>query len=304
VARSRSLSKRRSPYKSRSSFGTTGSAGSRYGYGRSRQQTAKKKKKYTAPAWAGKWKLPSGSAPGTSGYRGGSVKKITGTGFVPGGNAADAAREYARRKQSGSSTVASGSTSTSTGVSGVSNYYGGAGGASGSFTPPAVADSGAAERAKEEAAEKDRLSQLRADRLKAALAAIGAQFGYQEGELTGQQRALRQLFDKGQLDLSRLNERNVEGIGNAAAERGILRSGIHAEQQSEEAGRAAEAEGELEGKLSYEEGAEGTEVRSIMSALKLLGQQRAGAESEAKLQSEQDELDVAQLVALMNAGLG
>jgi len=167
------------------------------------------------------------------------------------------------------------------------------------FKPAAAGDTGGGG----EETPRD-LESLRAARLEAALAAIGAQFDMQGGELRGEKAALKNEFDVGMFDLKELYRSNQEQIGDAAANRGILRSGVYAEQQAEETGRFGRAEGLLEGSLGYGEGKEGTQVRSIMSALGLLGQQRAGAEAEAKMQSERDELDVGQLVAMITAGLG
>lgn len=144
---------------------------------------------------------------------------------------------------------------------------------------------------------------LRAERLEAALAAIGTQFDFDEGQLKGQLDALKTLFKSTRKENARTGERNIEGIGDAAAERGIFRSGIAAEGLSDEFARQAEEKAQLVGALDYRKGREGTQVRDIMSAIALLGQQQASAESQAELQSEKDELDLEQLVALIGAGL-
>jgi hypothetical protein len=147
------------------------------------------------------------------------------------------------------------------------------------------------------------ITALRADRLAAALEAIGTQFASQKGQFESQLGELANVFNRTQRLNERQGETNIDAIGNAAAERGIYKSGINAKATSEEFARQAEESADLIGALNTEEGAKGTEVRKLESAIGLLGQQQAQAESMAKLDAEKDELDIAQLVAMINGGL-
>lgn len=171
-----------------------------------------------------------------------------------------------------------------------SGYNGGFGNYGGSTAPARAQDS-------------SRLAELRAARLEAALSAIAAQFDTEEGDLNKQLGDLSTLFDRTLAENSRVGEQRLEGISDQAANRGILRSGIFAQNTAEELGLQAEQEGDLRGRISNVEGAEGTEVRAIQSALKLLAQEEASAVASAELESEQSELDVEQMIALITAGL-
>lgn len=186
----------------------------------------------------------------------------------------------------------------STGSSGGRDGDGGGGGFS--FTSPgSTSGSGAEARVQEDS----RLDELRAARLEAALAAITAQFNSDEGELVGQQRALEALFATSVRDNERTTERTTEAVGDNAADRGILRSGLFAQNTARALAPLAEQRADIVSRLNPEQGSEGTEIRAIMSALELLGQQEESAIASAKLESEQGELDVEQMIALIKAGL-
>lgn len=147
------------------------------------------------------------------------------------------------------------------------------------------------------------ISDLRDQRLAAALQAIDAQFGLQSGTLTNQRGALESLFATGSKDLDRAQEGVETGTAANAANRGIGRSGIYAQNLSRGLGQVADQRADLTSRLNPTEGAEGTEIRQIISALSLLEQQRTATRSQAELDSQADELDLEQYLALLNAGL-
>lgn len=154
------------------------------------------------------------------------------------------------------------------------------------------------------------LDALRKERLAAALAAIGAQFDYEEGDLKGQQAALIELFRSGMAENERTAEMTEEGVGDAAAERGLNRSGLYIKELARAMAPIADERADLVRRLNPAEGVEGreagnagTEVRAIESLLKLLVQQEAAATAGAELESRQDELDIGQLIALIGGNL-
>jgi len=147
------------------------------------------------------------------------------------------------------------------------------------------------------------LDSLRAERLAAALAAIDAQFNLQAGTLGNQRTGLEALFATESRGLERAGEQVQTNTENAAAERGIGRSGIFAQNLSQGLGQVANQRADLISRLNPTAGAEGTEIRQIMSALSLLEQQRAATKSQAELDSRGDELDMEQYLALIAAGL-
>ena len=147
------------------------------------------------------------------------------------------------------------------------------------------------------------LESMRAERLSAALAALDAQFNTQAGGLGAERGRLESLFGIENRNLD-LRQRDVQRTtDNDAANRGILNSGIYAQNLSEGLGQVANERGDLIGRLNPTEGAEGSEIRNIMSALSLLEQQRSTAQSQAEIDSRSDELDLEQYLALLNAGL-
>jgi hypothetical protein len=147
------------------------------------------------------------------------------------------------------------------------------------------------------------LADLRRQRLEGALELIGTNYDLQAGEVRGQQAALGEQFRQMMYQLGIQGEAGRENIGENAAERGILRSGIYAGNLSEFAGQQAEQEASVERVYGTEAGREGTEWRQLQSALQLLDQQRAQEEAQARLEAEQQELEIQQLEALAAAGL-
>lgn len=152
-------------------------------------------------------------------------------------------------------------------------------------------------------AEETRLATLRAERLEAALAAISAQFDFQEGSLQGQQRDLVSLFEQLMAGNQRNTRNTTRSVQGDATNRGLGRSGIFARNLAEALAPLAEERADVIGRLNPEEGAEGTEIRQIMSALLLLEQQRSSASASAEVDSRTDELDLEEYLALLSAGL-
>ena len=149
-----------------------------------------------------------------------------------------------------------------------------------------------------------RLAQLRAERLEAALSAIGASFDLTEGELNARRRDLATQFDTGIAANDRLFRDVTTEAENNAADRGLGRSGIFAQNLAEGTGRVADERASLVGALNTEEGAEGTQVRDIMSAILLLAQQEEAAVAEAELDAESEELTTELMRILAESGLG
>jgi len=147
------------------------------------------------------------------------------------------------------------------------------------------------------------LDTLRKDRLDAALAAIAAQFDYDEADLEGQKAALVELFKSGM----KQNERDVtmtkEAVGDDASNRGLERSGIYAQNLARGLSPLADEASDLVRRLNPTEGAEGTEIRSLMSQIILLAQKEAAANAGAEMESRQSELDIDQLIALIQGNL-
>jgi len=148
------------------------------------------------------------------------------------------------------------------------------------------------------------LDRLRRERLAAALEAIGADFDMQEGGLQRQLEALKNLFDRSMLDTDRNEMFAREAIDDNAVERGLFRSGIRAKNIVRGLTPFQERRSDIIGQLNPVEGAEGTQVRDIMSLIKLLVPQEARAKAGAELGSESEQLDIEKLLALLNAGLG
>lgn len=148
------------------------------------------------------------------------------------------------------------------------------------------------------------IEQLRQQRLQAALDAIAASFGLQQNDLEGQLRALYALFNTEKANLGRQYEQEQRVLDDRAAERGLGHSGLFARDKADSASQYAEAEANLVGRLNPTQGAEGTDIRQLMSAISLLAQQQAAAEAQAQVESQQQELDIEQLLALFNSGLG
>ena len=180
------------------------------------------------------------------------------------------------------------------GNAGGSGFSGGSGGAGGS----GGVNSGEADEV------QARLAQLRAERLEAALAAIGASFDLTEGELNARRRDLATQFDTGIAANDRLFRDVTTEAENNAADRGLGRSGIFAQNLAEGTGRVADERASLVGALNTEEGAEGTQVRDIMSAILLLAQQEEAAVAEAELDAESEELTTELMRILAESGLG
>ncbi len=163
------------------------------------------------------------------------------------------------------------------------------------------------------------LERLRSERLAAAISAIGAQFASQEGQLNSQIGDIKDLFNRGIADSLRTEDTAIRNQEADAAGRGLGRSGIFAQDLARALAPIAENRADLIGKTGFEEGLRnfqdqlgiedisgietGTAIRDIESQIGLLGQQRASAEAEAQLQAEQDQLDIAELLALITAGL-
>lgn len=149
-----------------------------------------------------------------------------------------------------------------------------------------------------------RLAELRAERLRAALEAIGADFDLQEGDLNKQLAQLRLLFERSMLENTRSEGFTEESINESSVERGLFRSGIRMKSLVRGLVPFQERRADLISDLNPEEGAEGTQVRDIMSLIRLLQPQEARAKAGARLDSEKDELDLANLIALITSGLG
>jgi len=167
--------------------------------------------------------------------------------------------------------------------------------------------------------EETSLEKLRSERLAAAISAIGAQFASQEGALNSQIGDIKNLFNRGISDSLRTEESTIRNQEASAASRGLGRSGIFAQDLARALAPIAESRADLIGRTGFEEGLRnfqdqlgiedvsgietGTSIRDVESQIGLLGQQRASAEAEAQLQAEQDQLDIAELLALITAGL-
>lgn len=154
-------------------------------------------------------------------------------------------------------------------------------------------------------APQSRLEVLRQERLDSALRAIRAESAYAEGDYRSQMEALANLYKTGTKEVERNTRLGSRDVTNSYADRGLGTSGLRAQGMAEFLARMAEQQADLDARLSPEDSAQGpgTEVRDLLSALKLLGQQTAGREAEAKLQAEIDELELEQLRALTEAGL-
>ncbi len=169
---------------------------------------------------------------------------------------------------------------------------------------PGVGPGGVPDAVGTGAGANDRLTQLRDERLQAALEAIGANFDLQEGGLNKQLAMLKTFFDRSMRENTREEGFTREGINEGSVERGLFRSGIRMKNLLRGLIPFQEQRADLIGQLNPEKGAEGTQVRDIMSLIELLQPQEERAKAGAKLDAEKDELDLSQLIALITSGLG
>lgn len=147
------------------------------------------------------------------------------------------------------------------------------------------------------------LANNRGQRLKAALEAIKADFALRRGGLGQQLEELKALFDRGLLQNQRDTRDTTENVNESAAERGLFRSGIRQKNLARQLAPLAEQRSDLIGLLNTEEGAEGTQVRELMSLIKLLIPEEARAGANAELESEREELEFNNFLATTAAGL-
>jgi len=170
------------------------------------------------------------------------------------------------------------------------------------------------------------LDRLRQERLEAALKAIGAQFDSEEGNLKAQILDLMNQFNVGSARNARDSRYLTEDLNNAAAERGIFHSGLHTQRLARGLSPLADQMQDLVGQLNpsvlqgmtpeelfampteeltafLQDSSLGTGMRTLLSAIIMLGQQEQSAITGAKLGAEQDELDISKLIEMINAGL-
>jgi hypothetical protein len=148
------------------------------------------------------------------------------------------------------------------------------------------------------------LDRLREERLASALKAIGLDFDAQELGFRNEIRDLKTLFDSSILQNTRGTENTTEDTEEAFLARGLFGSGIHATQLAENLEPLATERASLISTLNPVSGAEGTQVRDLLSAIGLLAPAEATAEASARLEAEQSELEMQQLIAMIVGGLG
>ena len=152
-------------------------------------------------------------------------------------------------------------------------------------------------------ADTTELDALRQERLASALKAIGINFDIQETGFRNEIRDLKGLFDTSILQNQRDVTDTTQNTEDAFIERGIFRSGIHAQQLARNLQPLATERATLLGQLNPVEGDEGTQVRDLLSAIGLLAPAEASAEAAARLEAEQSRLETEQMIALITAGL-
>ena len=152
---------------------------------------------------------------------------------------------------------------------------------------------------------KPTLEEARAKALKDAIAAIGAQYGMQAGEMNLQQTQLGNTWRQQNADIVRQTDQMQRQTTEDAVRRGIGRSSIYAQNMGDVLGEEARAKSQLAQEFGTTKttGKQGTRARQIESAMKLLGQQRAMAIQQAKSQSAKGELDLETLIALIGTGI-
>jgi len=293
-----------------------------------RTRSGGSRQQQTSNAWSGKWNQSAGSAPGTAGHRGGSVRSGLGRSAMgaPSGNAANAAAAAARRKSSmgqwqaqaqkqrdifSQQALVDAENARARNLmkqfmedggfgdefSGMNSYdFSGGGGGGG-----AVDHSGAITDAKGFSADA---TALRGEALAAALAALTSEFDLQEGQYGAEQDTFKGIFDRELANLTQGRGFASDATFDSAADRGILRSGVLKQDLVRADQPFADREATNIAKYNPEEGSLGSEYRRIESALKLLGQQEDAQKKEAEIASEKEQLSADQQLALLISGLG
>lgn len=164
------------------------------------------------------------------------------------------------------------------------------------------------------------IDSLRQQRLDAVLAALDAQFGLERGGQEAELQSMMNLFRSGLAQNTRATEQASENAQLSAAERGIFRSGLTAEMVADAITPLAEERAalnaryfvpedftleDLTGLVGNAEGQQalGTDMRAILQAIGLLGQEQAAAEAQARIESEQSALELDLMELLAEAGL-
>jgi len=147
------------------------------------------------------------------------------------------------------------------------------------------------------------VDKLNEERLKAALAALDAQFGFQQGTLESKLVDLKAMFNTGMAENKRIQENTIRNTNESSVDRGIYHSGITAQNIARALAPIAEKRATLISTLNTDPNAQGTTVRDLNSQIQLLAQQKLSADAEAKRQASQNTLDLQTLIAMVNAGL-
>ena len=149
------------------------------------------------------------------------------------------------------------------------------------------------------------VTDARTKALNDALAAIAAQYGAEYAQLAADMVGVGNQYRLQTQGIADQKKDARRAAIEDAVRRGIARSSIYEQNDSRVVKEAADAQAQVTGEFGTQDtvGAEGSRARRIASAMKLLGQQKETAETQAETQSAAGQLDLESLLALIGTGV-
>ena len=145
----------------------------------------------------------------------------------------------------------------------------------------------------------------RAQALKDALAAIGAQFAFERGNLTTQLGSLGNQWTMRNLEIEQQREDERRKMLEVMVQRGIAKSTLTAQGYTDIEEQVQKAKGQNLQQFGTKEtaGEHGTAAQQLQSAIELIVKQRAAAEQQARARAAAGELDLESLLELIGTGV-
>lgn len=145
---------------------------------------------------------------------------------------------------------------------------------------------------------------LRQKSLADSMAAINAQYDAQNVGFDAEMAALGNEYARLLAENKVAKRQGIRDVESSGAGRGLLHSGVYAQGMAELMQGAANEKADIIGTYSTEEGKYGTGARDVESRRKLAEQTEASDIAAVQNASEKEKLELHQLEALLQAGLG